>query len=126
MIIPMGADREYPFKKEVIYNTSKFLNVKVNFPIYNYEEPDFNLNAAISIVKKVDFIIADLSLERPSCYYELGMAEVLNKKIYLIATEGTEIHQTSHRSSVFFYKNISSFERLVKTIIKKELTSNFT
>jgi hypothetical protein len=61
--------------------------------------------------------LADLSLERPSCYYELGLAEALGKPVYLIAAEGTDIHQTASRRLVSFYNGQEDFIILLKHIL---------
>lgn len=121
MIMPMGSDIDFPQKKEIISKISNLLYCNVYFPLYNFKKPNFNLEESIIHVEKAKFIIADLSSERPSCYYELGIAEVLKKKVYLIAKNDTEIHQTSHRSEVVFYTDLNEFTSLITNILKKEL-----
>jgi len=48
------------------------------------------------------------------------LAEALGKKIYLIAQQGTAIHQTAERENVIYYKNLDEFENIVNRIILKE------
>ena len=54
------------------------------------------------------FILADVSLERPSCYFELGLMRATNVPIYLIAAEATPIHQVgdSGAADVAFYSSL--------------------
>ena len=43
-------------------------------------------------IKKAEIIIADLSYERPNCYFELGYAKALGKDVIIIARKGTKVH----------------------------------
>ena len=46
----------------------------------------------INNLKKAEIIVADLSFERPNCYYELGYARAIGKKIITIASKGSKVH----------------------------------
>lgn len=56
-------------------------------------------------IEGATLVIADLSLQRPSCYYELGLAQALGRTTLLVAEEGTDVHQAFGRSDVLFYKS---------------------
>lgn len=43
-------------------------------------------------IKQSYFLIADLSFERPNCYYEVGYAQALGKPVFLCKTDGAEVH----------------------------------
>lgn len=43
-------------------------------------------------IEKAEVIIADLSYERPNCYFELGYARALGKDLIIISSKGTKIH----------------------------------
>jgi nucleoside 2-deoxyribosyltransferase len=45
----------------------------------------------ISSIQNAHFIIADLTMERPNCYYELGYAHALNKAVIHTANKGSVI-----------------------------------
>ncbi len=81
----------------------------------------FNLQAALQDIKGASFVLADLSLERPSCYYELGLAEALGKPIYLVAEDGTDIHQTASRRLVSYYKDNDEYKALITNILTTEV-----
>ena len=51
-------------------------------------------------------VVADLTLERPSCYYEVGLAQALNRQVVLVAERGTPIHQAHDRDKVIFYDSL--------------------
>jgi hypothetical protein len=59
------------------------------------------------------FVLADLTLERPSCYYELGLAEALGLPVRLVAEFGTAIHQSAERDKVQYYRSLSDLETVV-------------
>jgi hypothetical protein len=46
----------------------------------------------IQMINSARFIVADLTLERPNVYFELGYARGLGKNVITIAREGTNIH----------------------------------
>lgn len=57
----------------------------------------------IDNIKKAELIIADLSFERPNCYYELGYARAIGKNIISIASKNTQIHfDVEHYDCVYF------------------------
>jgi nucleoside 2-deoxyribosyltransferase len=73
---------------------------------------DFDLVEAIRKLKEAKLVIADLSFERPSCYYELGMAQGLGLPTLLLAQEGTRLYQ--HSGAVTFYKDLEEFQQIVE------------
>lgn len=73
---------------------------------YSFEAPDqVDYDADDSehisnLLKRADFVIADVSSERSICYYELGIAQVLKKNIIYLC----------ENNSVSFYPGIPSKE----------------
>ena len=120
VIMPLGIDSEAIQKKKRIVEIAQRADISAHFPNYFQNKPNFNLNLLLNDIQKADFVLADLSYERPSCYYEVGLTEALGKKIYLIAQRGTDIHQTAERENVIYYKNLDEFENILKQIILKE------
>jgi len=49
-------------------------------------------DAIISSINKSRFLVADLTDEKPNCYYEIGYAHALGKPVIIIAKEGTTRH----------------------------------
>lgn len=64
-------------------------------------------------IARAKFLIADLTDERPSCYFEAGYAEALKKPIIFVASkesvvtpkEATKIHFDIHRNVNYFTNN---------------------
>ncbi len=70
----------------------------------------------IDNIKKAELIVADLSFERPNCYYELGYARAIGKKIITIASKNTKVHfDVEHYDCLFF----SSGEELESDLQKR-------
>jgi hypothetical protein len=57
--------------------------------------------------------LADLTLERPSCYYELGMVHGVGLPVAVVAEVGTMIHQTADRWSLAYYDSFDDLETQV-------------
>lgn len=77
-------------------------------------------------IDKCIFTIADLTDERPSCYYEAGYAEAKNKPIIFISSKEsvvnpktkTNIHFDIHRNVLFFSNHDEMIEKIKGTIEK--------
>lgn len=77
-------------------------------------------------IEKASFIIADLTDERPSCYFEAGYAEALRKPIIFIASKesvvhpktATHVHFDIHRNVNFFTNNKELTQKLRAAIEK--------
>lgn len=46
----------------------------------------------LNAISRSDFVVADLTYEKPNCYYEVGFAHSLGRPVIIIAKEGTERH----------------------------------
>ena len=84
-------------------------------------ETCFNLEEALEEFESVDLVIADLSFERPSCYFELGMAQAKRIPTFLLAQHCTQLHQ--HAGDVHFYSNLEEYSHLIKTAITEHTMS---
>jgi hypothetical protein len=118
VIMPIGSDRAFPIKQEIIRQIAKTYNLEAHFPNYSSSKPVFAIRQTMEDLRGSLFVIADLSLERPSCYYELGIAESLGKKVFIIAQSGTDIHQTMNREYVQFYQDLSDFKEVLRGTIQ--------
>jgi hypothetical protein len=74
------------------------------------------------------FVIADLTDERPSCYFEVGYAEALKRPVIYVASKqsvtkpgvNTKIHFDIHMSINFFVNHMELKDRLTKAIDKNK------
>jgi hypothetical protein len=88
-----------------------------HYPPYDLSSPTFDLASELRQIREARCALVDLSFERPSSYYELGLIEALGQRAFVIAEEGTPLHQTSLRNDARFYSNLDEFEALVAFIL---------
>ncbi len=70
-------------------------------------------------IRKAEFIIADLTMERPNVYLEVGYAWGMKKPVLLVAREGQRLHFDLSHHKCLFYKTIGKLaESLEKTVLE--------
>jgi nucleoside 2-deoxyribosyltransferase len=77
-------------------------------------------------IRGAQFVVADLTDERPSCYFEVGFSEALGKKVIYVASkqsvvrpgEKTYIHFDIHMNVNYFTNHEELKEKLYKAIEK--------
>ncbi len=68
----------------------------------------------LSEIQTREFLIADLTFERPNVYYEIGYAHALNKRVILVRKKGTKLHfDVAHRNCPE-YENTTALRKLLK------------
>lgn len=74
------------------------------------------------LIEKAEFIIFDLSKERPNVYYELGYAHGVGNEaqdILLLAKEETTLHFDIAPLRVLFYRSIEHLRSIVNANLKE-------
>jgi len=68
-------------------------------------------------IRNAEFVIADVTLEKPNVYLEVGFAWGLNRPVILVAREGQRLHFDLAHHKCIFYRTIGRLaEDLEKTI----------
>ena len=68
----------------------------------------------LSEIETSEFLIADLTLERPNVYYEIGHAHALNKRVIVVRKKGTKLHfDVAHRNCPQ-YENTTDLKRMLR------------
>lgn len=119
VIMPVGADEQFADKRSILKKVAEREGITPYFPFDRTTNITFDKDKTLSLLKDSDFVLADLSMERPSCYFELGLAQALGKEVYLIAQENTDIHQAHGRRLTHFYKGLSGYEQVVASVLTK-------
>jgi hypothetical protein len=75
-----------------------------------------------TLIERCEFIICDLTHERPNVYYELGYAHGVGNEamdILLVAKEGTTLHFDIAPLRVQYYSSSEHLRRLVSQSLKR-------
>jgi hypothetical protein len=65
-------------------------------------------------IRCAQFIVADLTLEKPNVYLEVGYAWGMNKPVILVAREGQRLHFDLSHHKCLFYKTIGKLAELLE------------
>lgn len=69
-------------------------------------------------IRNAQFVVADLTLEKPNVYLEVGYAWGMNKPVILVARDGQRLHFDLSHHKCLFYKTIGRLsEALEKTVL---------
>lgn len=90
------------------------------------EHSDRITDLILNKIKSSEFLIADLSGERPNVYYEIGFAHALGKRPILFRKMGTALHFDLSIHNVPEYKNLSELKTMLtkrfEAIMGKEIS----
>ena len=113
--ILMAMDPDNP-DLEDIYRTIKDVCASYGINAYRADEiehQDRITDLILSEIKTCEFLIADVSYERPNVYYEIGYAHATNKRPILYRKKGTRLHFDLSVHNVPEYKNITELRKLL-------------
>jgi hypothetical protein len=113
VIMPVGSDLGWQKKRVAIERAASRHGASVRFPNYLPQAPAFRLVDLKRELAGAAWVLVDLTHERPSCYYELGLAEALGLRVRLVAECGTPIHQSAARGEVKYYGTLDELEAIV-------------
>lgn len=118
LIMPVGSDPDFIAKRAVLERLLSVAGAVGHFPLARERSGSTAADRAVAEMKTARVVIGDLALERPSCYFEVGLAQGAGVEVSLIAPEGTQLHQVEGRERVAFYQGMDGYEALMRTLIQ--------
>ena len=114
-ISPVGSDPQYSTKREVLSAVASGQDFEFFFPLDR--RTPFSVEVATQDLRKSWLAIADLSLERPSCYFEVGLAQGVGTPVAFIAAEGAALHQAGGTGSILRYSNLGTYRASILELL---------
>lgn len=118
MITPHAKDPAFQQKMGLVKAIARRYGMQPLYAASKLPERTFDMEGTMAVFQRGAFFIADLSLERPSCYFEVGFAQASGKHVHLMAATGTDIHQVFHRESVRYYSSLAQYEELIALFLE--------
>jgi hypothetical protein len=122
VIAPVGSDPEYTTKRAMLSEAAAPFGVVPLFPLDR--SPLVAMERATNDIRNARFVLADLTFERPSCYFELGLAEATGVDVSIIAKAGTSIHQVGYASQVNFYRDLDHYKSVITNLLHSKLSNS--
>lgn len=117
LVLPIHSDPDHKDRLDAIGRAVGRSGWNLLIPEYEKTTSHFEEAAARENLRRSALVIADLSYERPSCYFEVGFAQALGKKVHMFALQGTPVHQVSDRGKVKFYGSLEELERMLEGLL---------
>lgn len=112
----MAIDSSKP-ELEDVYTAIKEVCEEFGITAYRADEiehQDRITDLVLNEIRTSEFLIADLSLERPNVYYEVGYAHAIKKKPILYRRSGTRLHFDLSVHNVPEYRNVTELRKLMR------------
>jgi hypothetical protein len=119
VIMAVGSDPAHDDRRARIDAAIGSLGMIAYHPLdYRDHADDMSVEDIRAEVRDCVVALADLSLERPSCYYELGVVHGTGLEVAVVAEVGTMIHQTADRWSLSYYDSLDDLESQVQVALR--------
>jgi hypothetical protein len=119
VIMPVGSDSAYDERRARIDAAVRSLGMLPYHPLdHRHHNDDMSADEIRDEVRGCVVALADLSLERPSCYYELGVVHGTGLPVAVVAEVGTMIHQTADRWSLSYYDSFDDLDSQVRAVLR--------
>lgn len=116
-ISPVGSDPQYREKRKVLSAVAAEEDVEFFFPLDRHTV--FSVSVATQDIRESWLVIADLSLGRPSCYFEVGLAQGVGASVAFLAAEDTVLHQAGVPGEVLRYSSLEAYRASILKLLSQ-------
>ena len=113
---------------QVFHNGIKPAVESLGVEAYRVDQNHFTGRITDEIIEKIKksyFVVAELSHQRPNCYYELGFAHALNKQVIMLIDDAEKIHFDIKDFNFIVYKSVEDLkQKLLERVKGSILTTN--
>jgi hypothetical protein len=120
-IMPFSSERGFDDVYKAIADECKKLRLRAS-RVDKQSGSGIILRRIYKAIEDAEFIIVDLTDERPNVYYELGYAHAVGNgenDILIVAKEGTHLHFDISPLNVNFYKSTEDLREIVRVNLKE-------
>ena len=114
----VGTDPAFAQKREALLAVAAEANWSICFPLERHSS--FDLKIALADMEASSVVFADVSLERPSCYFEIGLAQAIGVPTVVVAQSGTQLHQFAGRDQVRYYNDLGEYAHAFRLSLQSE------
>lgn len=125
LITAYSIDPDYKAKRNIIEHILSEFGWQLMLAEDEKSKGSLSAEKTIELFNNCDYFIADLSFERPSCYYEIGYLQALHKEIFLISRDSENIHQLINRAQIEFYNDLDEYKKLIEKKVRKLTKAKF-
>lgn len=116
IVLPVRSDPHFKFKRLMWLDVARSSGHEIVMP--DGTPPGaFDLERALEVLNTVQLVVADLTFERPSCYYELGLAQALGLPAVVLNRADCAKHQHAPVVAQYSYEDLSDYAGVVKQIL---------
>lgn len=114
VVLPITSDPDHAAKRDIWITAARRLNHELRLPDSQTTLRKFNLDESLAEMSIVDLLVADLSFERPSCYYELGLGQALRLPTVILYNTDSHLLQHADARAYFRYGDLLEYEEAVE------------
>ncbi len=125
VITAYRLDQLYAEKRSIVERLARKYKMQAYYAMFQAPllHGGFNLLETQRLIEFADFIIADLTYERPSCYYELGFAQGLRKPVDLIAFESSHAEyipppEVLNIDTLRTYRSLATYATTIEELLR--------
>ena len=116
-ILPGRSDPNQLAKRMIWERAGSEAGAEVLLPPVDATISEFDLEEYKSQVLGCSFAVADLTFERPSCYFELGAVQAMGLPVVFLGALGTPVHQHASGIAVYSYTGLDGYREVVERLV---------